>query len=335
MAFSWITDDTQLAEAMSVAKHFDAVAVDTEFRRRDTFYPQVALIQIAVKDQCWLIDPLPLCDPSPLAELLTNHNVIKVFHGASEDLEVFQYWLKVHPYPLFDAQKAAAMLNMGYGLSYRTLVHDILGIELMKNETQSNWLTRPLSEVQCTYAVQDVTYLLQCWTELSKKAQDLGVFDWILEEGSLLETGSRGPLAKFKSAWKLHPEQLAVLLALINWRDSEARQRDKPRGWILADKVISSIAFKMPETIAKLAGIKAIPRPIVCRDGEQLLMLIASARKMAKVQPPIPLLPLPPANAEVRSLVKALDEPLEKLARRLGMNVGILLPAQRIRTYCS
>ena len=104
-----------------------AVAIDTEFRRRDTFYPQVALIQIATQGQCWLIDPLTLSDPAPLKQLLLNPDVIKVLHSASEDLEVFERWLGVLPQPLFDSQKAAAMLNMGFGLSYRALVEQMLG----------------------------------------------------------------------------------------------------------------------------------------------------------------------------------------------------------------
>ena len=171
-----------------------------------------------------------------------------MLHSASEDLEIFEHWLGVLPQPLFDSQKAAAMLNMGFGLSYRALVEQMLDISVDKEETQSDWLARPLTESQQSYAAQDVIYLAELFPLLLKKIMALGRLEWVLEEGRVATTGGRGPLAKFKSAWKLSAGQQAAMAALVNWREGQAQQRDKPRGWILNDKVIAELARKMPET---------------------------------------------------------------------------------------
>ncbi len=326
--FTWVTSDQQLADALTIVKRFSAVAVDTEFRRRDTFYPQIALVQLAVDGHCWLIDPLTLEDASPLADLLTNRDIIKVLHSASEDLEVFERWLGVLPRPLFDTQKAAAMLNMGFGLSYRALIQLMLDIEVSKDETQSDWLARPLSDAQCDYAVQDVVFLNRCWPTLANKARDKAVFGWVLEEGDATETGGRGPLAKFKSAWKLRPEGLAVLMALVDWREAEARRRDKPRSWILADKVINDLVSKLPENMPQLANISGIPQSVLRRDGKQLINVIASARENASHQPPSRL--AGPACSAVRALAKALGPEIEGIAGNLEMNVEILMPNREL-----
>ena len=327
-SFSWVRSNDELAQAIQSVRKYDAVAVDTEFRRRDTFFPQVALVQLAVEGHCWLIDPLTLTDTDALKSLLTDPSVIKVLHSASEDLEIFEYWLGVLPRPLFDTQKAAAMLNMGFGLSYRAMVEQMLGVVLSKEETQSDWLARPLSEAQCDYAAQDVTYLCSCWPMLRAKAEARGVFEWILAEGEAAETGGRGPLAKFKSAWKLKPVQLGVLMALVTWREAEARRRDKPRSWILADKVMTELAQKMPENLPKLGEISGIPHSVIRRDGRQLLELIASAANAARAEPPTPL--PAPANSQVRALAKALSGPLAGIAEELEMNVEVLLPGREL-----
>ena len=327
-SFSWVRSNEELAQAIQSVREYDAVAVDTEFRRRDTFFPQVALVQLAVEGHCWLIDPLTLTDTDALKSLLTDPSVIKVLHSASEDLEIFEYWLGVLPRPLFDTQKAAAMLNMGFGLSYRAMVEQMLGVVLSKEETQSDWLARPLSDAQCEYAAQDVTYLCTCWPMLRAKADARGVFAWILAEGEAAETGGRGPLAKFKSAWKLKPVQLGVLMALVTWRETEARRRDKPRSWILADKVMTELAQKMPENLPKLGEISGIPHSVIRRDGRQLIELIATAANTARAQPPTPL--PAPANGQVRALAKALAGPLAGIAEELEMNVEVLLAGREL-----
>ena len=168
MSMEWelIESDDALHAMLDGVADCTVVAIDTEFMRRNTFYPQVALVQLCFGDKAWLVDPLQITDPSPLAQLLVNPAVTKVLHSASEDLEVFGHWLGVLPDPLFDSQRASALLDRGFGLGYRALVQAICDVDLPKGETQSNWLQRPLTESQCEYAAQDVAWLLPVWRDL-------------------------------------------------------------------------------------------------------------------------------------------------------------------------
>lgn len=331
--FHWVRDTSALEQMAEVVAQEGFVAVDTEFRRRDTFYPEVALLQLSAAEQCWLIDPLTLTDTSALQTLFLKTDLVKVLHSASEDLEVFERWLGILPRPMVDSQKAAAMLGLGFGLSYRDLVHELLSVDVAKEETQSDWLVRPLSEAQCQYAVQDVTYLAQCWPILKAQAEARGYLPWIFEESAGMVTGGRGPLAKFKSAWKLGSQQLAVLLALINWRESQARHKDRPRNWILHDKVILDIVKKMPDSMPQLANAEGIPAGILRREGKQLLAVVEAASKQGLSDPPDPL-PVP-ATSRVRKLAKSLAPAMGEIASNLGMNSEILMPSRELELLAS
>jgi len=328
MNWEWIKSSDELAAAIDLVRREGVAAIDTEFRRRDTFFPQVALMQMASSDRCWLIDPLTLTDTNALADLLRDPGVVKVLHSASEDLEVFERWLGCLPEPLFDTQRAAAMLNLGFGLSYRALVDALLSIELNKDETQSDWLARPLSAAQCEYAAQDVICLSRCWPLLRDRARADNRFEWILEDGAAMSTGGRGLLNKFRSAWKLKPPQLAVLLALLDWREQEARQRDKPRSWILSDKCVNELARQMPTSLPQMAAVEGMSQGLLRRRGKELVELIGEARDSARDNPPAPL--PGPARAPVKALAKQLTAELERVASELGMNSEILMPAREL-----
>jgi len=206
VSWTFIESSEALGSLLSDNRHHPLVAIDTEFRRRDTFFPQVALLQVCWGDEPYLIDPLQLDDVSALRAFLTDPSQTKLIHSASEDLEVFSHWLGVLPAPLFDTQRAAALLGLGAGQSYRALVAHFFDIELPKDETQSDWLQRPLSNAQAQYAAQDVSYLHPMGVQLQNRAMELNRLDWILEEGARLRPGGKPPIAKFKTAYRLPPE---------------------------------------------------------------------------------------------------------------------------------
>ncbi|MEK9927654.1 MAG: ribonuclease D [Halieaceae bacterium] len=327
-SWEWISSSAGLREACAEVIARGVVAVDTEFRRRDTFYPQIALLQLATEDKCWLVDPLSIDDHHAIGSLLVDHRVTKILHSASEDLEVFERWLGVAPVHWVDTQKAAAMLNMGFGLSYRGLVSALLDIELSKDETNSDWLARPLSEAQCQYAAADVQFLALCWPIIEGMAERRNILDWLYAESAAQTTGGRGPLAKFKSAWKLSTDQLAVLLALLDWRELTARATDKPRSWIVPDRAINELARVMPENKHKLSNIDGLPASSIRRYGASLIDVIAEGRAVAKEAPPSPL--PAPASAASRALAKRLAPALQDLAQALSMNVEILMPNREL-----
>ena len=159
MTFELITSDRRLDEVLAEHENERFVAVDTEFRRRDTFYPQVALVQLCWRDVSYLLDPTELSDFSRLKVLLLNESIVKLLHSPSEDLEVFAHWLGILPTPLFDTQRVMGLLGYGFGVGYRPMVEQFFGVEISKEETTSDWLKRPLTYKQLNYAALDVSHL--------------------------------------------------------------------------------------------------------------------------------------------------------------------------------
>lgn len=325
MTTQWIEGDNALREVLAKHQGSAVVAIDTEFRRRDTFYPQVALLQMCWGDEAYLIDPLALSDLSDLTTLITDERVLKVLHSPSEDFEVFERWLGVLPRPIVDTQRAAALIGLGSAVGYRGLVEALLGIALDKEETQSNWLARPLTASQQAYAASDVTHLYECWLLLRTRLIDCGRLDWVMADSAAMRPGTRDVFQKHKSAWKLNDPQLSVLLALIAWRDERAQSRDKPRTWILDDKGLMAIAKALPETIEQLSRVEGLAPGLVRHQGERLLSLVAASRSEAPNQRP-----LPPLSARQRSLAKVLAESRDDVAANLVMAADILCPNRDI-----
>jgi len=279
-----VESDDALAGLLAGVAGSRAVAVDTEFMRRNTFYPRVALVQLSFGEQAWLIDPLAITDTAPLEGLLLDPSVTKVLHSASEDLEVFQAWLGVLPQPLFDTQRAAGLLDLGFGMGYRALVEEICGVDLPKGETRSDWLQRPLTESQCEYAAQDVAWLLPVWRELCGRCEAEGKLEWVIEEGacavSSLANGSGDYYRRIKTAWKLDSRQLSALIAICQWREDTARSRDKPRNWIIDDRACLQLAQQDPRDRAQLTSRVELPHPALRRYGDQLLELLQQQREL-------------------------------------------------------
>ena len=181
----WITDEAALALHCDDWLHLPFVALDTEFVRVDTFYPQAGLLQVCAAGRVYLIDPLLIHDWSALAEVLRAPAVVKVLHSCSEDLEVLSRLTGSLPAPLFDTQLAAGYLNLGFSMGYSRLVQAVLGIELPKGETRSDWLQRPLSETQLSYAAEDALHLAEVYEALDARLSE-EKRAWVLEDGAEL-----------------------------------------------------------------------------------------------------------------------------------------------------
>jgi ribonuclease D len=282
---------------------------------------------------CWggaayLVDPLQLDELDALRGFLTDPAQIKCLHSASEDLEVFEHWLQVLPSPLFDTQRAAALLGLGGGLGYRAIVAQFFEVDLPKEETQSDWLQRPLTPSQAEYAAQDVSYLYPIGVQLLERAEAMGRKGWILEEGARMTPGGKPPLSKFKTAYRLPPKQQAVLAAVVNWRETEARQLDRPRSWILNDKLVMALAQAMPASITDLHRIEGMPAGFVRRAGDKLLAQIALAEAApdAAMHKDI-VVPLSRTDREVLS---RLSERLKSLAETLQVPPEVLMPKSEL-----
>jgi len=319
-----IDSSAELSAVLAEHREHSHVAVDTEFRRRDTFYPQVALLQLCWGGDAFLIDPLLLDDLAALKTWLADPAQVKFLHSASEDLEVFAHWLDVLPAPLFDTQRAAALVGLGGGQSYRALVASFHDIDLPKDETQSDWLQRPLTDRQAEYAALDVTYLHPIGLKLEALARELGRLDWVLEEGARLRPGGKPPISKFRSAHKLSPRQQWALSELVDWRETEAKGRDRPRSWILSDKVVMATARALPSTVRELSAVDEMPAGLVRRAGDALLARIAAAseRDMATLPAEIST----PLSSTERQLLKQLTERVVTVSESLAVPPEALMP---------
>jgi ribonuclease D len=332
MDWQLIEDDAGLARLLEANAGASAVAVDTEFMRRNTFYPQVALLQLCFDGRAWLIDPLAIEDTAPLARLMADPGITKVLHSPSEDLEVFGRWLGVQPQPLFDTQRAAALLGRDFGLGYRALVQQVCNVDLPKDETRSDWLQRPLSANQCEYAAQDVVYLLAVYRALREECEASGKLEWVLADGAdAVRAQDAGPgsyYPRIKSAWKLNQRQLGALAAICEWREQTARHRDKPRSWIIDDQACLQIARANPASAEQLRAQVELPPAAQRRYSDEILEVLDQQRAMGANELP-PLLPQP-LNARERERAKQLRQRARVIAEELGVAPEILLQGRDI-----
>jgi ribonuclease D len=333
IAYRVINDDATLAVCCAQWRQQSALALDTEFMRVTTFYPQAALFQIADAEGVCLIDPLCINDWEPLRAVMRDPQVVKVLHSCSEDLLVLQVCLGVMPAPLYDTQIAAAFLNEASAISYQNLVKLHAGIELPKGETRSDWLQRPLSAEQLTYAALDVAYLLPLWERQCERLRQQGHLHWLQEDCARLvhqyDTEINADFSayylSFKGAWQFGPQQRAALQRLAAWREQRARKRDKPRNWILKDTALYGIASVLPATRMQLRAIEEVSDNFIRFEGDQVLELLQEARHLpeADCPPPLPKPLNPGKQARLRRAqdyinvrAAALDLPDEILARK-------------------
>lgn len=249
----WI--DTPDALRARLANPPAIIGLDTEFIRERTYWPQLALVQIALggdNSDILLVDPLVPGMCQALAPLLADPAILKLMHSPSEDLVAFQHACATLPAPMFDTQAAAALCGLGAGLSYQKLVQAVTGVELAKGETRSDWLRRPLSASQLEYAADDVHHLHALHRELRARLEALGRAAWLDEDSvrqltnAASDEGERWPHLTMRSAQFLDAAGQRRLLRLLRWREAQARSSDRPRGWILDNELATTLARHHP-----------------------------------------------------------------------------------------
>ena len=270
MPVAWINDPAELRARF--ASKPARIGLDTEFIRERTYWPQLALVQIALGDaggepDILLIDPLVPGMLQALTPILADEAIVKVMHSPSEDLVAFRHACDVVPKPLFDTQLAAALTGVGGGLGYQKLVEQLTGVVLPKGETRSDWLRRPLSPSQLEYAADDVRHLFELHDQLDHRLGELDRREWLAEDAARTvfnaehEAPERWPHASMRSAQFLDRDAQLRLLRLLRWRDVYARQNDRPRSWILDNELAVTLARTPPVDRAGLQRtLDAIPK---------------------------------------------------------------------------
>ncbi|MBF0264681.1 MAG: ribonuclease D [Gammaproteobacteria bacterium] len=259
--------------------------LDTEFIRQTTYYPKLALIQITDGEQLAIIDPLAIDDLNPFYKLCFNTDITKVFHSGSQDLEIFYYLWGELPRPIFDTQIAAAVLGYGQQIGYANLVHDLLHIELDKSQTRTNWLKRPLTPAQITYAANDVIYLEKIFHQLLSQLNELNRLHW-LDEDFRQQSLTSTYCIKLDEIWRkvkgfqrLRQNQLVYLQALAKMREEFAIKKDRVRKHIISDDNLLKLARSQPRNHQQLINCD-LPEKQANALGEHIINNIKLSDKI-------------------------------------------------------
>ncbi len=275
-----IDDDAALAEFIAGLAGCSWIAVDTEFLRERTYYPKLCLVQIADTDHIGLIDVLALSDLTPLAELLTDPGIRKVFHSAEQDLEVLYHSFGEMPAPIFDTQVAAPLLGLDDQMGYARLVDALLDKKLPKGHTRTDWSKRPLPDGALDYAADDVRYLAVAYEVLRTALDAADRLDWLtgdferMVEPDRFNVDTSAAWRRVKAWNRLAPAAQQVLAELTDWREREAMAADRPRRWILADAPLIAIAESQPARDIELADTPDLPSRTLERHGNELLACV-------------------------------------------------------------
>ena len=326
-----ITTDEQLSAAVFRMRGSTRLAIDTEFMRERTYYPQLCLIQIATDTDCVLVDPLNGLDLRELLDLLAAPGRLKVLHAARQDLEALYLAGGRVPLPVFDTQIAAALLGLTPQMGYAELVARRLGHSIDKGQTRTDWSRRPLSPEQLAYAADDVHHLLELHTSLLVELRERGRQHWLDEDTAvfadetLYRTAPADAWRRLKGIGRLKPAERAIARALSRWREELAIASDRPRGWILPDEALLAMATLSPRSLDELAQVRALQPAVLRKRGEELLAIIDTARGAGDV--PTDLLGRRLEPHETALVARLLDE-VRAEAARLGLS-GELLATRR------
>ncbi len=246
--FDYVDTQTKLAELLQQLAASEWLAIDTEFIREKTYYPRLCLIQLASPEKLVCIDPLSIEDLSGLFDFLANPKYLKIFHAAWQDLEILYHQGNKVPAPVFDTQIAAAVLGLGDQLGYARLVEELLGVQLDKSQSRTDWSRRPLNQRQLEYAIDDVRYLRKIYPILQQRLAISGRQSWLQKSFQHLTAPAQYDPDPY-SCWKkvkgvqlLRSKQLAVLRELAAWREQQAIAKDLPRRWLVSDDVLIDMA---------------------------------------------------------------------------------------------
>jgi ribonuclease D len=311
-----ITSTADLADFCARLEGQAFVAVDTEFMRETTYWPKLCLIQAAAPGGIEAtIDPLAeALDLSPFLAVMRDTAVLKVFHAARQDVEIFNN-LGAIPTPLFDTQIAGMAAGFGEQIAYDALVRKILKIDLDKSHRFTDWARRPLSEAQLTYAIADVTHLAELYPILHARLEKAARLSWVTEEMAAMTDPALYDVDP-ENAWRrLRPRRhaakyLAVFRAAAAWRERTAQQRDQPRGRILKDEAVDELAAQAPSEVEALNRLRSVPKGFGgSRYGPELIEAIAEALRDPEAYAPKierDSTPVSPAAGAVVELLKVL-----------------------------
>lgn len=310
-----ITETPALLEFCRQQESAAFVTVDTEFMRDKTYWPQLCLVQVAGPEGAAAIDALaPGIDLAPLFELMGNEKVLKVFHAARQDVEIFFHLTGRVPAPIFDTQIAAMVCGFGESVSYETLAGKLAGAKIDKSSRFTDWSNRPLTERQIVYALDDVIHLRRVYERLKDRLDQSGRLAWLSEEIAEMTDPGTYQLEPAE-AWRrfrlrgANRRFLAVLREVASWRESAAQQKNLPRNRILRDETILEIAAHSPRNVTELARSRGMTKGLAeGRFGTEILEAVARAADLPENEQPRlkPRDEIPPGLGPLIDLLRVL-----------------------------
>lgn len=284
----YIADQAELEAFVERAAGAEVLAIDTEFLRDETYYPQLCLLQMATEDEVAIVDPLEVSDLTVVAPLLEDERTMKLFHAGGQDIEILLREVGAMPKPLFDTQVAAALLGHTQQIGYGALVHAECGVTLKKTDSFTDWSRRPLSDSQIDYAADDVIYLPRLYHQMRKKLVDKGRLEWLapdFEEMCDPAKYSEDPRLRYrrlKRASQLDGRQLAAAREFAAWREEEARKRDMPRKWLVSDEQIVEACRRDAKTIDDLYMVRGVREKLPVADARAVIARMKKARELPR-----------------------------------------------------
>ncbi|MBI2396251.1 MAG: HRDC domain-containing protein [Xanthomonadales bacterium] len=323
----WVADRSALNDTLAQLRELPRLALDTEFERIRTYWPKLALVQAMLAGEAALIDPLAFDDLRELGAAIAGPAQTWLMHSPSEDLIALGPLLPQAPAALIDTQVAAALAGLGSGLGYQKLVALVLGVDLAKTETRSDWMRRPLSEQQLAYAADDVVHLDALGDALLDRLEALGRRDWILQEGRRTLQMAFTPSApgnqhhEYRSACKLDLDAQRRLDAILRWREQVARATDRPKPWVIDNQVAHDLAARPPQQASELQRMLQAQRAFPRAKAGELLELLS--------EPPLhaDFTPAPkPFSRDEEAQLDRLKAGIETHAAELGLEPALLAP---------
>lgn len=277
-AYTFVEQPDSLASRLGASGR---VGLDTEFMREKTFLSQLCLVQLALEDEIYCVDPLAQSSLDDFFAALARKTW--VVHAGRQDVEVLYQTSSIMPDGLFDTQIAAALLGFQPQLGYASLVKTLFDVELPKSHTRANWARRPLPDEYLEYAAEDVEYLLPAAAELGERLDARGRLDWAradseqLLDASLYEIDPVKAIDRVKAARKFRGARREAAVRLAEWREHQALEKNLPRQWIIKDSVLTDIAWRLPGSRSELERIDDLPQRIARRIAGEVLEIVTAA----------------------------------------------------------
>ena len=327
-----VVDERALASATAAIAAQSLVAIDTEFVRERTYYPELCLVQVGTDELVACVDCLASLELDAFLDTLLRPSSAWVLHSARQDLEVFWNLRPALPASVIDTQIAASLLGFSPQLGLQDLLATLFEVRLDKAHARTDWSRRPLAPAALAYAYDDVRFLLRAWHELRAKLVAAGRLEWLEEDCRRLVaeppvTESTALFQRLRGVATLKPRGQCAALALLDWREQRAREVNRPRRWILGDDQLLRICRALPENSAELKRVPDLPRRLVAGSGQAILSAIAESDSPATRSSVESLRAEPHGDA---ARVAAVRAAVKECAERLRIDATVLATRREI-----